>query len=273
MTVIAMTQEMGSLGKDVALGLADALGLSLVRDEIAEHVAQELKTHTSVIGRYLEGQTGLRERLGTSRRSLAVYSAEEVFEHAAKDNVLIRGWGGSYLLRPVKHVLSVRVCATFEQRVKWLMERLNTDDQKFAQEEIRRSDATRTAHIRRLFNKTWGDPLDYDVVLNTGRVSVENCIEVVKVMVRLPEFQPTTKSLNCLANLTLAANVRAALRRDPSTEHSQISVEADDCKVTLSGTVVDEEEGKACETAAANVQGVREVDCQLTVMSRFKTFY
>ncbi len=36
MTVIAMTQEMGSLGKDVALGVTEALGLTQVRSVTKE---------------------------------------------------------------------------------------------------------------------------------------------------------------------------------------------------------------------------------------------
>ena len=51
------------------------------------------------------------------------------------------------------------------------MERLDTDNETFAQEEIRRSDAARSANIRQWFLETWGNPLDYDLVLNTDRVS------------------------------------------------------------------------------------------------------
>ena len=43
MTVIAMTREMGSLGKDVAAGLADQLGLTVVHHELVEqHLAERL---------------------------------------------------------------------------------------------------------------------------------------------------------------------------------------------------------------------------------------
>ena len=37
MTVIAMTREMGTLGKDVAAGLADVLGITVVHHELVEH--------------------------------------------------------------------------------------------------------------------------------------------------------------------------------------------------------------------------------------------
>lgn len=271
MTVIAMTQEMGSLGKDVALGVADALGLTQVRDEISEHVSRRLDKRDSAIGRYLEGKAGMRERLGMNRRSLAIYSAEEVYEHAAKDNVLIRGWGAVYLLQPVSHVLRVRVCAPFEQRVQWLRQRLDAD-RGFAEEEIRRSDATRAANIRRWFDKSFGDALDYDLVLNTGRVSVESCIETIKSMVRRPEFQPTEASRATLARMALQARVRTALGTDPETAELRITTVVDGDKVTLSGIVVEESEREACARVAATVPGVKEVVNDLKVMKGHKLF-
>ena len=39
MPVIAMTQEMATLGKDVALGVCEALGLQQVRHEVGDVVA------------------------------------------------------------------------------------------------------------------------------------------------------------------------------------------------------------------------------------------
>lgn len=265
MTIIAMTQEMGSLGKDVALGVADALGLTQVRDEIAEQVSRRLDKRASAIGRFLEGKAGLLERAGINRRSVAIYSAEEVYEHAAKDNVLIRGWGAVYLLQSVSHVLRVRVCAPFDCRVQWLMERLDAD-RVFAEEEIRRSDAARAANIRRWFDKSFGDPLDYDLVLNTGRVSVDSCIETVKLVVRRPEFQPTEASRAKLARLALGAKMRTALAADPQTAELRITTEVDGGKVRLAGIVVDADERAACERVVAAVPGVTGVVNDLKVM-------
>lgn len=271
MTVIAMTQEMGTLGKDVALGVADALGLAQVRDEISEHVARHVDKHDSAIGRYLDGKAGLRERVGINRRSLAIYSAEEVYEHAVKDDVLIRGWGAVYLLQPVAHVLRVRICAPFEQRVRWLMERLDAD-KAFAEEEVRRSDAARAANIRRWFDKSFGDPLDYDLVLNTGRVSVAGAIETIQSMVRRPEFQPTAASRAKLAGLALQAKVRTALAAHPATAQLRVTIEVDGGKVTLSGIVVEAGERDACERVVATTPGVTDVVNELKVMKGHKLF-
>ena len=41
MPVIAMTREMGTLGKEVAAGLAERLGLEVVHHELVEHDISE----------------------------------------------------------------------------------------------------------------------------------------------------------------------------------------------------------------------------------------
>jgi cytidylate kinase len=226
----------------------------------------------SAIRRYREGRASLLERIETKRKSLAVYSAEEVYEYAAKGNTLIRGWGATYLLRPVSHVIRVRVCAPFERRVQWLMERLDTDDESFVKDEIRRSDASRHANINEWFHETWGNPLDYDLVLNTDRVSIESCVELVKLTVSRPEFQRTETSQRQLINLSLESKVRFALKSNPKTHNIDISLEADDGKVILEGVVVDDKEREACESTVAKVTGVRKVDNHLKMIRRTKSF-
>src|SRR4029450_11472291 len=94
MAVIAMTREMGSLGKDVAAGLAEQMGLTVVHHELVEHhLADRLGVKESAVHRYLEGEASLLERWKIDKQKLSQYSAEEILELAGKGNVVIRGWG------------------------------------------------------------------------------------------------------------------------------------------------------------------------------------
>ena len=79
MPVVAMTQEMGSLSKDVALKLAEASGLAVMRHEVLESVAGKMHVPGSLISRLREGKAGLVERLSTDQERVAVYTAQEVY--------------------------------------------------------------------------------------------------------------------------------------------------------------------------------------------------
>jgi cytidylate kinase len=267
-----MTQEMATLGKDVAHEVAEQLDLAVIRNEISDRVAGKIQKPKSAIRRYMEGQASIRERFGTKRGSLAVYSAEEVLDYASKDNVLIRGWGGNYLLRPVSHVLCVRICAPMAQRIEWLMARLDTDDREFADKEIRRSDAAHAANIRHWWHTTWGDPLDHDLVINTGRITVDGAAQLIINTIQQPEFQETDASRQKLASLMLEARCRSALFHNPRTRNVYIGIEARGQVIILSGLVTDKAEYKACEQIVSAVQGVQAVDNQLKVMSEYKSY-
>jgi len=272
MPVIALTQEMGSLAKDVAQQLADELHLSTLRHEVAEHVAQKMHVPRSLINRLREGNAGTIERLRADRASLAVYSAEEVLETAARGDVVLRGWGATCLLHEVPHVVCVRVTRPMKQRVEWLMKNLDTDDAESAEAEIRRSDQAHAARMHEQFGVTWGDPLLYDLVLNTERLSVDGCVQQIKALVARPEFAETPASLALLQNMAVQARVRAALRADETTRGVDITVESDAGKLVLRGIVADAREKEASGAVAAAVPGVASVDNQLRTMAGSRLF-
>jgi len=267
MPVIAMTQEMGSLAKDVALQLGQSHQLAVMRHEVIDHVAEKMQMQQSVIHRLREGKAGLVERIRADQRSMAVYTAEEVFDLASRGDVVLRGWGATCLLRPVAHVVRVRITRSLENRVAWLMQHLQTDDTAFAAEEIRRSDAAHASRMQHQFGVDWGDPVLYDLVLNTDRVSVESCAAQIMTLAARPEFQESADSRATLADLALAARIRASLRADEATRELNIAIEPQGPVVSLRGIVLDEGERALAEKAVRAVAGVGEVDNQLRLMT------
>lgn len=272
MPVIAMTQEMGSLAKDVALELAATMNLSIMRHEVVDHVAGRMHVSTSLINRLREGKAGFVERVTTDQERVAVYTAEEVYEFANQGNVVLRGWGATCLLRPVQHVVCVRITRSFDKRVEWLMNHLETDDRDFAEEEIRRSDHAHASRMHQQFGVTWGDPVLYDLVLNTDRLSVHSCVEQIRQLAARPEFQESEESRKMLANMTLAARVRAALKSNESTQDVNITIEARNGRIILSGIVVNPHEQSEVEKVVAQVSGVSGVDSKLRLMSPTRSF-
>lgn len=272
MTVIAMTQEMGSLAKDVALELAGTMNLSVMRKEVVEHVAGKMHVPSSLINRLREGKAGLIERLKTDSERVALFSAEEVFELANQGNVVIRGWGATCLLRPIPNIVCVRIVRSFAKRVDWLMEYLQTDDRELAESEIRRSDSAHASRMHEQFGVTWGDPLLYDIVLNTDRVSVGACAEQIRLLCNRPEFRLTDASHQLLADLTLAARVRAALKADETTQDVNITLESRSGIVTLSGIVLNPNEKLETERVAAQVAGVTSIENKLRLMTPTRRF-
>jgi cytidylate kinase len=149
MPVIAITREMGSLGKDVARGVADALGIPVIYHEIIDQLADRMRLRKSHVMRLLDGRAGFLERMTADQTSLSIFASEEIVNAALQGNgAVIRGWGATQLLRDMPSVVCVRVCAPFEVRLQRMMARLGTNDaQSVAEESPMAKTMTRTLEI------------------------------------------------------------------------------------------------------------------------------
>ena len=272
MPVIALTQEMGSLAKDVAERVAQSAGLTVMRNEVVDNVAERMHVPPSLIRRVREGQAGLVERLTTDKQQFALYTEEEILHQAERGNVVLRGWGATCVLRGVPHVVRVRVTRSFDSRVKWVMDDLETDSRASAEAEVRRSDHAHAARMHATYGVTWGDPLLYDLVINTDRISVESAAQTILALAAQPEFQETPQSRAVLAGFALAAKVRAALKATESTRATDVQIEAHEGQVVLSGIVVNEQEKAEAERVASTVAGVGNVENRLHLMAITRKF-
>jgi cytidylate kinase len=263
---------MGSLAQDIAEQLATELQLTTLQHEVAERVADKMHVSKSLISRLRSGKAGTLERLRVDRDAMAIYSAEEVLEAAARGNVVLRGWGATALLRPVPHVPCIRILRPFAQRVQWLMAELDTDDIDAAEAEIKRSDEANAARMHDQFGVNWGDPVLFDLVLNTDRISIDTCVQQIKALLARPEFAETEASRALVSAMALQAGVRAALRGHELTRNVDVVIEGDQSGIVLRGIVVSAAERAAAEQVASAVSGVAAVDNQLRVMASSRLF-
>ena len=264
MPIVAITREMGSLGKDVADGLGAALGLPVIYHEVIEPTADRMRVRKSHVKRLLEGSAGLFERLTADKTSLSIFSADEILNSALQGGgAVIRGWGATHLLREVPHAVCVRVCAPIELRRTRMMERLESEDAAAVGTEIQLNDEAHGAIMRRHFGLQWTDPENYDLVLNTQRVSIGECVDEVNALVESDEFAETERSRQSLEDLALAWRVRAALRLSARTRDTRVAVSAERGRAILAGVLDTAEQQLAVSEVTASVKGVREIDNQL----------
>ena len=181
MPLITIPREMGSLGKDVAAQVALQLGKKVIHHEIIDQLADKMRMRKTHVVRFLEGKAGILEKMSTDQTSLSIYTADEILRIAASGDVaVIRGWGANHLLKPIPHVVRVRVCASFGLRVKRMMERLDTTDQPAVEKEIHLSEEAITAITRRHFDVV-AESLRGDIrLLAEGQVALQERLEDVR---------------------------------------------------------------------------------------------
>src|SRR5256885_5995344 len=170
MPLIAMNREMGSLGKDVAKGLSDELGLKVQHHEIVDHLANRARIRKSHVISFLEGTQGLFERLTVDNLKLRILTADEIMSAAeSNEGVILRGWGATSLLKEVPHAVRVCVSASRRERVKRMMERLELNEQAAVERIVDQNDEAAQAGMRPPLHIHVRDLNAYDLRLNTQR--------------------------------------------------------------------------------------------------------
>ena len=196
MTVILLTQEANSRGDQIAAGLAARLRFELVRKEqVEQHVAERMQVSERTVRRLLEGNASLVERWMILPNRLVPCMAGEVVKLAARGNIVVQSWRATNLLRLIGHVVCVHVCAARSRLPKLAV---NTDGVALYPRAQRSH-----AKVRRWWSADNREDFDYyDLVLNTERIPVNECVEQVRRLAQSPQFQPTAASRSLLMSLT-----------------------------------------------------------------------
>jgi cytidylate kinase len=239
MIVITVTSEIGSLGTEVAAGIAEKLGLENVHSKIVvDKVARRLGVAEEMVRRHADGSASLLDRWQVNRQRLLRYTHEEIIGLAHRGNVLIQGWSAATLLRGIPQVISVRVCAPMDFRVRIMMERLCCGNAKAVREEVEKLDAARARGMRSMFNLEEEDSHLYDLVLNTERLPRDACVKAVCELAEGSRFGDCVSTRSVLADKLLEAKISSALTEKISVSIAPlgVSVSVVNGKITLAGT-------------------------------------
>jgi hypothetical protein len=135
-------------------------------------------------------------------------------------------------------------------------------DHKAAAAKVRTYDREMSGRIDYLFGLDWTRPENYDLVINTRDDAWEFYTDLLVAAARHPEYQPTPESLQRIRDLSLAAQVRAAIATDPGTKSISVEVTAQGGRVALKGVVFSPAMTEAAVTVAQRVPGVASVSCE-----------
>jgi hypothetical protein len=130
---------------------------------------------------------------------------------------------------------------------------------------MRQRDRESTGYMRYLFNIDWMDPQHWDLVINTGRFTVPEAVEIIASIAESSLLDPSTADQQRLENLVLASRVEATVLGDPSVWVNGLKVVAQEGHVRLEGEVITEDDREAVEQVVRAIEGVRMVDNDLRV--------
>lgn len=264
MSLVAMSETVGSGGTEIGRALAAALGWEFADREIITKAAESFGEGVMDLKHAIEEKPTLWDRFRQSQRRYVTYVEAIVLERAARGRVVLVGRASTVILADVPHALRVRVIAPERMRAERI-EREQGLTPEAALEYVREADRDLAARVRFLYHLDWEEPLLYDVVLNTERVSVARAVAVLREGLLDERLTPTDASREALRDRSLVALARAALLANPTTRPRSIGVMVAGGSVELTGRVETEVERQAAEEVVARIPGVAGVRNGLVV--------
>ena len=120
----------------------------------------------------------------TSDENLFNYQAKVLKELAARESYVCIGRACDYVLKDYENVLKVFVYAPLERCIQKEMERQGIS-RKEAEKYIAKNDKYRRAYYKYHTGREWEDPYNYDLCLNTERMTYDQCAQVIENMIKI----------------------------------------------------------------------------------------
>ena len=114
-----------------------------------------------------------------SNENLFRYQAKIIRDLASTRNCVIVGRCANYILRGRDNVMNVFVTAPVVDCVRRVMETDGLDLEE-AEKRIRKTDKRRADYFKYFTGREWQDAALYDLCLNTGHMSEQKCLNIVK---------------------------------------------------------------------------------------------
>lgn len=268
MPLITISRPMGSLGKDIALRLADKLNYEyLDRDKIGEALA-DYGFPESELGLFEEKKPSWWLSFSTDKQKFLHFLRGVVYDFSKEKSAVILGLGAQVILKDMTSAFHVKINAPFDVRLKRIMERKG-DDEIHVQMLLKDTDRDNSGWMRYLYDVDWNDMSLYDTMINTGKVPVDAAVQMISKAIHTPELREMEKKgEERLADRTIAHKIEAILMELGGSKIQDYDIRCDRGVVTLIGTVSSIKVKEKIELKIAEVSGVKKQANQLLLKPR-----
>ena len=267
--IVVISRQVGSLGDEIAVEVANRLNYQLV-DQIEVHnlaKACDLEFKKACTLYETELEPGFFERFFFSNMGYAALFESLNFELASRGNVILIGRGAQIVLKDIPGVFKTRIVAPREIRIKRVEKQQGiTHDEAAAF--VDRYDTQRRALIRTLFDQDLKDWDLYDLILNTNNYTVETGSDIIcRALELIPRNKDEEALKERLGRLAFAKKVESKIKKKfpPSPYHNIEVTMKDRNEIILSGFVSDMTTKEVAGAIAAKTEGITKVENQIVI--------
>lgn len=203
--VITIARGFGSGGKEIAARLAKSLGIHCYENRILT-LASELSgldefsfydVDEKLRGSYLINRLKqiprainfiVKDKEFDGDEKLFEYQEKIIKELVAAESCVIVGKCADYVLRDYPNVIRIYIEAPRKACIERTIDRMHISEQK-ADKMITKMDKYRTDYYKFYTNGgDWRNPTNYDFVLNSNRISEDDCIKLIQYYAKMKQY-------------------------------------------------------------------------------------
>jgi cytidylate kinase len=186
---VALSRQAGSRGAEVARAVGATLGWPVYDHELLELIAREKGLHTSLLEHVDERYVGWIEdamRFYALQKTGYLPELRELLISLSKlGHCVIVGRGAPHVLPP-ETTLRVRVVGSRASRVAHVQANKGVSAAE-AERWVDHTDRDRDNFLRHYFHSDADNPVGYDLVLNSERLGVEDCANLIVQQAKVME--------------------------------------------------------------------------------------
>lgn len=185
--VITISREFGSGGRTIGKKTAEALGIPCYDRELLEKIAKESgfdERYIQEAGEYAPGgflAAAFSHTAAGPNNADYLWNIQykSISQLAEEGPCVIVGRCADYILRDKADCLRVFIHADMDFRAKRIVE-VYGEREESPEQRLRDKDKRRAAYHRFYTDMKWGHAQNYDITLNSGRVGIDKCVEIIK---------------------------------------------------------------------------------------------
>lgn len=192
--VIVIGREFGAGGRSLGIELSKRLGVPYYDKELLSKASERFGFRPEIFDKADEKRPSLFQALlsfnyhsasgsyaTTAMGSSEIYQAQSsvIRQIAEEGSCIIVGRTADYVLRDHPRILSVFLHADMADRVKAILRRGDCSTESEAEEMANKYDRMRREYYNYFTGRPWGQASNYDLSLNTSRLSVEGAANLI----------------------------------------------------------------------------------------------
>lgn len=237
MAIVTISRGTYSQGKKVAEKLAAALNYECLSREIVIEASKEFNIPEVKLIRAIHDAPSILDRFTYGKERYMAFFRAALLKHLQRDNIIYHGLAGHAFLQTIPHVLKIRIIADLEYRIGEEMkrEKISADQARYI---LIKDDTERRKWSMAVFNLDILDPKFYDMILHLNTIDVDEAVAIILHAIQHTCFQTTPQSRQKLDNLSLGAQVEAALISD--FPKATVDARKGNVLVNIRGSLIDE---------------------------------